>query len=186
MPVPPIDEGGAISPLAALGPCHSCIAEMLQRLEAVAAEAAATPVPDLPERAHALVAELDAAMGVHMVDEEDDMFPAVLAAADSPARRAQAFALVSALLVEHREMAEQWHALRISLLALGSGVAIPFPTDVARDFIVRLRAHLEREDFELSELLRILDPARAREIAGSIADRHAEACKGIGKCPLKP
>lgn len=186
MPVPPTDEGGANSPLAALGPCHPCIAQMLQRLEAVAAEIGATPPPDLPARAHALVAELDVAMGVHMVDEETDMFPALLAAADSPARREQAFALVSGLLVEHREMAEQWHAVRVPLLALGGGVALPFPADVARDFIARLRAHLEREDLELNELLRILDPARAREIAGTIAHRHADACHVIGKCPLKP
>ena len=100
MQVPPIDEGGAETPLAALGQCHQCIARMLARLEAVTAEAATAPPSDLPQRAHAIVTELDEAMGVHMVDEEPDMFPAVLAAADSPARRAQAFALVSALLVK--------------------------------------------------------------------------------------
>ncbi len=185
MQVPPIDEGGAETPLAALGQCHECIARMLARLEAVTAEAATAPPSDLPQRAHAIVTELDEAMGVHMVDEEQDMFPAVLAAADSPARRAQAFALVSALLVEHREMAEQWHALRISLLALGGGIAIPFPTQAARDFINRLRVHLEREDFELNELLRILDPARSREIAITIAERHAQTCPLIGDCPRK-
>lgn len=185
MQLPPIDPVGEYTPLTALGQCHQCIARMLGRLEAVTAEAAAAPPADLPARAHALVAELDEAMGVHMVDEETDMFPAVLAAADSPARRAQAFALVSALLVEHREMAEQWHALRIALLALGGGIAIAFPTEAARDFIVRLRVHLEREDFELNELLRILDPARAREIGITIAARHADACPHAGDCPRK-
>lgn len=185
MPVPPIDEGGANTPLTALGQCHQCIARMLVRLEAVTAEATVAPPADLPSRAHALVAELDAAMGVHMVDEESDMFPAVLAAADSPARRAQAFELVSALLVEHREMAEKWHALRIALMALGGGIAIAFPADAARDFIARLRVHLEREDFELNELLRILDPARSRAIAITIAERHAQACPLVGDCPRK-
>jgi hypothetical protein len=185
MQVPPVEEGGALTPLAALGLCHECIARMLERLEVVTAEAAAAPPSDLPARAHALVADLDEAMGVHMVDEESEMFPAVLAAADSPARRGQAFALVSALLVEHREMAEQWHALRISLLALGGGIAIAFPTEAARDFIARLRVHLEREDFELSELLRALDPARAREIASAISLRHADACPRDGSCPRK-
>ena len=185
MQVPPTEESGMLTPLAALGLCHQCIARMLQRLEGVTAEAAGAPSADLPARAHALVAELDAAMGVHMVDEESEMFPAVLAAADSPARRAQAFALVSALLVEHREMAEQWHALRIPLLALGGGMAVAFPTQAAREFILRLRVHLEREDFELGELLLALDPDNARAIASAIARRHADACPDDDACPRK-
>lgn len=182
MPAPASREGGAPTAVETLGQCHRCIERMLRRLEAVADETRSAPPADLPARAHALVAELDEAMGVHMVDEEEDIFPALLAAADSPARRAQAFALVSALLVEHRELAEHWHALRIPLLALGGGVAIGFPELAARDFIVRLRVHLEREDFELGELLRLLDPALARDIGLAISARHAEACPHVQGC----
>lgn len=182
MPAPASEEGGAPTALETLGQCHRCIERMLRRLEAVADDTQGVMPADLPARAHALVAELDEAMGVHMVDEENDVFPALLAAADSPARRAQAFALVSALLVEHRELAEHWHALRIALLALGGGVAIGFPAQAARDFIVRLRVHLEREDFELAELLRILEPARARDIGLAIAARHADACPRVQGC----
>ena len=178
----PTHQDGAPTLLEGLGQCRRCIEGMLRRLEAVVGEAQAAPSTDLPARAHALVAELDEAMGVHMVDEEEDIFPALLAAADSPARRAQAFALVSALLVEHRELAEHWHALRIPLLALGGGVAIGFPEPAARDFLVRLRVHLEREDFELGELLRLLDPALARDIGLAISARHAEACPHVQDC----
>jgi iron-sulfur cluster repair protein YtfE (RIC family) len=172
MPVPPIEQGDESPPFDAMGHYHRRIARVLVGLEALAAEAAATPPPDLPGRIHDVVLALDADLGMHMADEESDIFPTVLAAAGSQARRAQAFALVSALLVEHRELAERWHALRVPLLALGSGINVGFPAEAAQDFIARLRTHLEREDFELGELLRLLDPALSRKIATAIAARH--------------
>ena len=182
MQVPPIEQGDARSPFDAMGHYHRRISRVLVGLEALAAEAAATPPPDLPVRVQEVVSALDADLGMHMADEESDIFPAVLAAAGSQARRAQAFALISALLVEHRELAERWHALRVPLLALGSGIAVGFPAADASDFIIRLRVHLEREDFELSELLRLLDPALSRRIATAIATRHAVE-EGLEKGP---
>lgn len=187
---PQTDPTGAPSPREAMGLCHRCVAGMLARLEALAAslapDAPPAPAADLPDRARALVAEIDEALNVHVVDEEADIFPAVLAAADSPARRAQAFELVSSLLVEHRELAELWHALRIPLLALGGGVAVAFPGGTAAGFLVRMRAHLEREDLELAELMGVLDPERTRQIGAAIAHRHDEACPRVRNCPLKP
>jgi hypothetical protein len=185
-----IGRTGVPTPQEALGTCHRCIAAMLDRLESLAAELARPAVAaDLSGIANALVAEIDEALGVHMIDEENDMFPAVLAAADSPARRAQAFALVSSLLVEHRELAELWHALRIALLALGSGVCVPFPGGTAMDFLAFARSHLERENYELAELMGVVDPARSQEIAISIAHRHGDACpraeKGSESFPRK-
>lgn len=187
MQTPQTDPSGAPSPREALGQCHRCIAGMLGRLEALAAELSGPgPGPaDLPDRARALVAEIDEALNVHVLDEEADIFPAVLAAADSPARRAQAFELVSSLLVEHRELAELWHALRIPLLALGSGVAVALPDGTAADFLLRLRRHLDREDVELAEIMGVVDPTRTRDIAVSIAHRHDEACPRVRNCPLK-
>jgi hypothetical protein len=170
------DQDATPSPREALGLCHRCIAGMLDRVEALAAELA---------EGSALVSEIDEALNVHVTDEESDVFPAVLAAADSPARRAQAFSLVSSLLVEHRELAELWHALRIAFLALGGGVSVAFPGGTAADFLVRARAHLEREDLELGDLMGIVDRGRSREIAIAIANRHDEACPGLRNCPRK-
>lgn len=179
--------GGVPSPREALGHCHRCIAAMLDRLEALATELAGqVHGADLSDRARTLVAQLDEALGVHMLDEEKDVFPAVLAAADSPARRAQAFELVSSLLVEHRELAELWHRLRIALLALGGGVALAFPGGTAADFLVFVRRHLEREGLELAEVVGAMDSTRSRDIADAIAHRHDEACPRAKGCPLKP
>jgi len=180
MPAMQNEQPGAPSPQEALGECHRCIVAMLDRLEAFAAEygtaAGKGPPGDTPDRARKLIAEIDEALGVHMLDEESDIFPALLAAADSPARRAQAFELVSSLLVEHRELAELWHTLRIALLALGNGVGVRLPGGTAADFLLLARRHIAREDLELAELMGVIGPARSREIGIAMAHRHDEAC----------
>lgn len=187
---PQTEPNGTPTPRAAMGLCHRCIAGMLGRLDALAAELAA-PAPGAADagqadRARVLVAEIDEALRVHVDDEEADIFPALLAACDAPARRAQAFELVSQLLVEHRELAELWHALRIPLLALGGGVAMAFPGGTAADFLLRMHAHLAREDAELADLMGVIEESKSRTIAVSIAHRHEEACPRVGRCPLKP
>jgi hypothetical protein len=186
----PPGPGGALSPRDSLAKCHRCIAAMLGRLETLVADlgAVAPQPPDaaLAARARTAVAEIDEALAVHVADEEADIFPAVLAAADSPARRAQAFELVSSLLVEHRELAELWHALRIPLLALGGGVAATLPGGTAADFLVRLESHLDREDVELADLVGFVGADRSRQISVSLAHRHDEACPRIRNCPHKP
>lgn len=185
MPETQTETPGAPSPREALGQCHRCIAGMLDRLEALAGELAAPAHdPGRADRARALVAEIDEALGVHLVDEEAEVFPAVLAAAESPARRAQAFELVSSLLVEHREIAELWHALRIALLALGTGVELAFPGGTAADFLVRFRSHLARETVELDDLMGRVGSERSREMGSAMANRHEDACIRVRNCPL--
>ena len=188
MPDPNAGAAGESSPRSALKMCHRCIGGMLDRLEALAAELAAGGAgaagSNPGERARVLVAEIDEAMAVHIADEETDIFPALLAACDAPARRAQAFELVSSLLVEHREMAELWHALRIALLAIGSGVAVAFPGGTAASYLALARAHLAREELELADLMRVIDAPRSRQIAVAIAHRHEDACVRVRNCPL--
>jgi len=189
MPDPKTATPGVPSPRDALGQCHQCFGHMLDRLEALARLLAdgepESAEADEPSIAQALVADLDEALSVHTLDEERDVFPALLTAADSPSRRAQAFELVSSLLVEHRELAELWHALRVPLLALGSGVSVDFPGGTAADFLVRARSHLDREKVELAELMGVLDPATSREISLSLVSRHEGACPRFQDCPRK-
>lgn len=180
--------GDAIPPRKALGQCRQCVAGMLERLEELAASLLAGPqgsAAQLSVRAGALVAELDEALNLHIADEEKDVFPAVLASADSPARRSQAFELVSSLLVEHREIAELWHALRIALLAVGGGVSLALPGGTAADFLVRVRAHLDREESELADLIGMIDSGQSQRIAVRLARRHDEVCPRIESCPRK-
>jgi len=189
MQEPQTEPGGVPSPREALGQCRRCVAGMLDRLEEFAGDLFAhvrSPAAEHAERARILVAEIDEALNLHMADEETDVFPAVLASADSPARRAQAFELVSSLLVEHREVAEQWLALRITLLAVGGGVPAAFPGGITAGFLARARAHLDREECELAELMGMVGSSQSRQIAASIAQRHDEVCCRIANCPRRP
>lgn len=189
MAEPSSEAPGADNPRVAMRLCHRCIGGMFDRLDALVAEVAAAPpgapAASLADRARTLVAEIDEAMAVHIADEETDIFPALLAVCETPARRAQAFELVSSLLVEHREMAELWHALRIALLAIGGGVAVSFPGGTAADYLTLGRAHLAREEGELAELMSVIDAPRAQNIAVSIAHRHEDACVRVRNCPLQ-
>jgi hypothetical protein len=160
------------SPLAALASYHECLGELLSHLGDLLAEGVRKP-GEREAVARDILVGFDCALHVHLDDEEDDVFPAILAAAESPGRRAQAFELVSSLLVEHREMAELWLGLRVALGAIGHGIAVPFPEYTARRFLDLCHRHLEREERELGDLVRGIPPARLAQVTESIARRHA-------------
>lgn len=188
MQEPQTAPGGAPSARESLGQCRRCLATMLDRLEELTAELLSPPPAasaDLPARARALVSEIDEALAVHLADEEKDAFPAVLAAAGSPARRSQAFEVVSSLLVEHRDLSELWHALRVPILAIASGVCVALPGGTAADFLVRMRSHLAREESEFADLVGLIGDPDSRRIAADIARRHRDACPRTPTCPRR-
>ncbi len=168
----------AAPPRQAMATCHACLDGLLHRLARVAA--AASPAA-LPADAAEVVLAFDYALGVHLADEEEDVFPAVLAAAQSPARHAQAFELVSSLLVEHREMTEAWSALRVALGAATKGLDAPLPAAEAARFLALCSRHMEREERELGDLLGVVRGERLDSLAHAIAIRH-ERCER--DCPI--
>lgn len=180
--IPPSPAGTALALLSAY---HECMGNLLVHLEDLLADGMRDPGAR-EAVARDILTGFDCALHVHLDDEEDDVFPAILAAAESPARRAQAFELVSSLLVDHREMAELWTGLRVSLGALGGGIALPFPELTARRFLDLCRQHIEREERELGDLARRIPPMRLAQVAGSIERRHqvaADCCPRKGRRP---
>ncbi len=167
-------------PLALLAAYHDCIGHLLTHLEDLLADGRYPA--ERESVARDILTGFDCALHVHLDDEEDDVFPAILAAAESPARRAQAFELVASLLVEHREMTELWTGLRVALGAIGHGVALPFPELTARRFVELCRRHLAREERELGDLARQVPRERLEKVIGSIERRHARAA---GCCPRR-
>ena len=178
-PPRPNDPPPAEAALALLAAYHACIRDLLVHLEDLLADGRRSP-DDREAVARDLLEGFDCALSVHLGDEEDDVFPAILAASDAPARRAQAFELVSSLLVEHREMGELWTALRVALGAMGGGIALPFPELTARRFLDLCRRHIAREERELADLARRIPPERLGQVVDSISRRHARA---PGCCP---
>lgn len=183
IPQPPAESAPSApgNPLALLASYHECIGHLLTHLEDLLADGRRNP-DEREAVARDILTGFDCALHVHLDDEEDDVFPAILAAAESPARRAQAFELVASLLVEHRVMTELWTGLRVALGALGHGVALPFPDLTARRFVGLCRQHLEREERELGDLARQIPRERLEKVVGSIERRHAEAS---GCCPKR-
>ncbi len=86
----------------------------------------------------------------HHAEEEKDLFPAVLAAADKGAERDIVKGMVNALIAEHREIEAIWRALEPGLAKLAKG---QLTTTIDGQAVVRLvqkyRAHarLEEERF---------------------------------------
>ncbi|MCB2029977.1 MAG: hemerythrin domain-containing protein [Rhodoferax sp.] len=86
----------------------------------------------------------------HHAEEEKDLFPAVLAAAQAGAERDKVQGLVDALVAEHREIEALWRGLEPGLAKLAKG---QLATGVDRQAVVSLvqryhaHARLEEERF---------------------------------------
>jgi hemerythrin-like domain-containing protein len=176
-PPRPNDTPPADRALALLAAYHACIRDLLVHLEDLVAEGRRGG-SDREAVARDFLTGFDDVLGVHLGDEEDDVFPAILAASDSPARRAQAFELVSSLLVEHREMAALWTALRAALVAPGGASSPPLPDVTMRRFIDLCRRHVAREERELSDLARRIPAGRLEQVVESMTRRHARTPDG--------
>ena len=166
------------SALKSLGAAHRRIAALLARLERHV-DGGVEPGEQRAEL-EAIATGLDGALGMHLLDEERDVFPALLGEARSPGRHAQAFELVSRLLVEHWEMMEIWSRLRVALRASSAGLVGPPCHEDARRFITICRRHLDHEDREFADLLPAVPAPRLESMAASIAQRHADADAGEG------
>lgn len=174
---PRSDPRAPASALALLAAYHDCMGNLLVHLEDLLAERRLS-AGERQAVARDLLASFDCALEVHLGDEEDDVFPALLAAAQSPARRAQAFELVASLLVDHREMAGLWAQIRSTLGAIGAigeDAGVPFPEPAARRFVDLCRRHLEREERELGDLVRRIPGDRLEAVTRSIERRRSRA-----------
>lgn len=151
-------------PLEMLSACHGRLqaqCETLQRLErhldTHGADRAAA------EAARAVMRYFDTAAQLHHEDEEQDLFPALLAAmagSDTVCLRE----MTEALCADHRRLQACWRRLRPALQAVAERSRHSLADADVPAFIADHRAHLEREE---SELL----PMAARLIDAVTLDR---------------
>ena len=113
---------GFDQPLAALSACHRRIEKQMATLTRLQKHVARSGFDDEARIAAAAILRyfIDAAPH-HHADEEQDLFPKVLRAAEALSDRACAFDLVAHLLVDHRDMEEIWSQVREALEGLQSG-----------------------------------------------------------------
>lgn len=173
-PAPSFDD-----PLGMLFACHRRIERQLATLARLSHHVLTNGCDDEARAAaRAILKYFDDAAPNHHADEEQSVFPRLLALHPEGAQK-----LVATLHDEHATLAENWNCLRplLSGIASGSGAALP-PSDVAAISAV-YAAHIAREDGELIPLARAkLDAAALVAIGREMADRRGVdlAASGLG------
>lgn len=142
--VPSLDE-----PLKILSACHQRILAQLQTLDRL--------VRWLPEHgadadarkaAESVMRYFDTAAVNHHRDEEEDLFPRLLArvSADGAFR---VKSLVRWAREDHVAIAGKWRALRVQLQAIADGESDALGAEDVANFTARNLSHIDREDNEL-------------------------------------
>ena len=165
---------GFDKPLAALSSCHRRIEKQMATLARLQKHVANCGFDHEARTAAAgILRYFIEAVPYHHADEEADLFPKVLRAAEASADRACAFELVAHLLVDHRNMEEVWEKLRKALLALESGEKTELDSQLCEDFARIHSSHIEREDRQLFPLAgRLLGKADLVSLGNAMAQRR--------------
>jgi pyridoxamine 5'-phosphate oxidase len=165
---------GFDEPLAALAACHRRIEKQMETLARLQKHLPRAGFDDDARLATAAILRyFTEAAPHHHADEEIDLFPKVLRAAEASADRANAFDLVSRLLVDHRDMEDVWNRLREALLALQSGEMTDLDGPLCKEFARIYASHIEREEHQLFRLAaRLLKTPDLRALGNAMAQRR--------------
>lgn len=155
------------APLAGFSECHhDFVAQLHSALylpELVTAAAKARAM------ANDLLTMFRESLAAHHVDEERELFPAVVSAALPGAELDEVRAMVVQLEREHRDMEARWAQLLPSIEAVAAGqvpaLDAPLIEDLVQHFFAH--AHFEEEHF--------------LPIAQKILGRHGEAMASLGR-----
>lgn len=109
----------ASSPLGTFSQCHAGLLAQLDSLSHLPALAAAAD--RARQTAHALVEAFEEAITTHHAEEEQELFPAVLASAADAAERQRVQGMVDRLTREHRQVEAAWKALAPAIRKIAKG-----------------------------------------------------------------
>jgi len=137
---------GDAPPLEQLAECHQGIVTQLDTLGELPALLAS--VARARQIAEATVQVFQDAVFSHHVDEEKDLFPAVLAHAASGQEHDEMQHLVAQLTAEHRSIEKAWAHLQPALARLASGLAADVDGAAITDLVRRYSAHARFEEAE--------------------------------------
>jgi len=162
-------------PLKMLYACHDRIraqCETLHRLVSYLLEQGNDT--QATQAARAILRYFDTAGQHHHQDEEQDLFPALLAEGDSEAAKH-----VARLLEEHQALDAAWQALRPQLAALAEERGNTLDAGIATHFIDRYTHHIAFENGSLLPLAQTLLDAKTLERIG----RNMAIRRGLGASP---
>ncbi|MDD2701538.1 MAG: hemerythrin domain-containing protein [Sideroxydans sp.] len=123
------------------------------------------------QAARAILRYFDTAGQFHHQDEEQDLFPALLASGDPSASE-----YVDRLLAEHKVMDAAWQALRPLLVAIAEDYANTLDADVAAHFIDSYARHIAFENSQLLPLATTLLNEQQLQLLG----RCMATRRGVG------
>lgn len=127
------------------------------------------------EAARGVMRYFDTAGRHHHEDEEQDLFPRLLAAATAT-ERTRVASLIEQLHIEHTGMEQAWQALRVPLERIGKGEAAQLDLAAVRSFGGLYRSHIALEESELLPVARsLLVPETMAALGRAMAARRRAA-----------
>jgi len=163
---------GLDNPLEILHACHGKIQRQLDTLKKLAAH---LPVHgcdrQAQQAAQSILRYFDTAGQFHHQDEEENLFPALLAM--TVPDQTQLKALIGRLLAEHVVMFAAWSELRAVLVKLAAGINTPLPDALVENLTVSYTGHIDLEETELLPLAaRLLSPRQLMQLGKCMAERR--------------
>ncbi|MDO9010841.1 MAG: hemerythrin domain-containing protein [Gallionella sp.] len=159
-------------PLEMLRACHGKILRQCDTLQKLAAHLERKGCDQQAQQAaQGILRYFDTAGQFHHQDEEQNLFPALRAAAG--ADNLTLNALLERLLAEHVFMLAAWEALHPVLLKLAQGNQATLTADLSENFISRYTDHIAIENAELLPFAaRLLDLQQMELIGRRMAERR--------------
>ena len=166
-------------PLAGFENCHAGIVRRLQALDGL--PALLEPAQRARDLAESSLEFFREAIFEHHLDEERELFPAVLNAADKGDERARVDAMVLQLTQEHRELEQLWKRLESGLKRAAKGQFDQVDPQDIRRLVAAYTAHArfeEQEFLPLAQQVLARRPGPLADLALDIHRRHAPGQAG--------
>ncbi len=159
-------------PLEMLHACHGKIQRQLNTLQKLAVHLPAHGCDQqVQQAAQGILRYFDTAGQFHHQDEEENLFPTLLALNTS--EKAAVKALIEDLLAQHAVMFAAWSDVRAVLVKLAEGVNTPLPEALVEKLVGSYTPHIELEETQLLTLsARLLSPQQIMELGKSMAGRR--------------
>lgn len=141
---------GDQAPLTTFTDCHVGILKRLKSLDGL--PALLEPAAQARQIAADSLSFFREAIFEHHLDEERDLFPAVLASAEPGAERERVKAMTEQLTREHRAIETLWKSLEKALKRIGKGQDADLDVDELHQLVAAYAAHAGYEEGEFLPL----------------------------------
>lgn len=163
------------APIGEFEQCHAGIVEHLNALGEV--PALVDPAAKLRHIASESLKFFSQVIYDHHSDEEKELFPAALRAAQAGAEAEQVKSLVDTLTKQHRELETLWESVEPDLKKLAHGKDLSHPLGDVAGLVARYKAHAQLEETEFLPLAKTIlgrNDAQMGALGLSLHIRHTK------------